>query len=301
MVIKEKFDLSKGVENILKISRATLAGVTIDKGPRILFVMLDMMKGRINHYTKDEVFKLLSNIKEREVIKVVKLPTYSLPVSYNMPTKNMIINLSPFGIDEISTNKPGVFNLYALMVYSITFSALVSKKAKVSDKTAPVIAGYILSLLIRLFGKQYGLLGSFAIQIPKLKFLTNVYILDSFFGIKGPSAYKRAASVSAYNYKEIADKLSRYDFSNINDFILSLSEFEIMPNINRHIFASRFLRQFGFNILPALEDCSRFIATIATSDIKSSNVVPTFLYKYNEKEYGKILEITRSVFKRGGK
>ena len=299
MVIKEKFDLLKGVENVLKISRATLTGVTIDKGPRTLFVMLELMKGRINHYTKDEVFGLLSSISKREMIKVVKLPTYGLPISYNIPTKNMIINLSPFGIDEITTNKPGVFNLYALMVYGITFSALVSKKAKVSDKTAPVIASYILSLLIRLFGKQYGLLGSFSIQIPKLKFLTNVYILDSFFDIKGTVAYKRAATASAYNYKEIVDKLGRYDFSDINDFILSLSDFEIMPNINRHLFAARFLKQFGFNILPALEDCSRFIATIATSDIKSSNVVPTFLYKYNEREYGKILEITRAVFKRG--
>jgi len=299
MVIKEKFDLLKGVENVLKISRGTLTGVTIDKGPRTLFVMLELMKGRINHYTKDEVFGLLSSISKREMIKVVKLPTYGLPISYNIPTKNMIINLSPFGIDEITTNKPGVFNLYALMVYGITFSALVSKKAKVSDKTAPVIASYILSLLIRLFGKQYGLLGSFSIQIPKLKFLTNVYILDSFFDIKGTVAYKRAATASAYNYKEIVDKLGRYDFSDINDFILSLSDFEIMPNINRHLFAARFLKQFGFNILPALEDCSRFIATIATSDIKSSNVVPTFLYKYNERDYGKILEITRAVFKRG--
>jgi hypothetical protein len=299
MVIKEKFDLLKGVENVLKISKATLNGVTIDKGPRTFFVMLELMKGRISHYTKDEVFGLLSNISKREVVKVVKLPTYSLPVSYNIPTKSMIINLSPFGIDEISTNKPGVFNLYALIVYGITFSALVSKKAKVSDSYSPVISSYILSLLIRLFGKQYGLLGSFSTEIPKLKFLTNVYILDSFFGIKDKPAYKRAATASSYNYKEIEDKLSRYNFADINDFILSLSEFEIMPNMNRHVFASRFLRQFGFNMLPALEDCSRFIATIATSDIKSSNVVPTFLYKYNEKEYAKILEITRSVFKRG--
>jgi len=299
MVIKEKFDLLKGVENVLKMSRTTLKDVTVDKGPRTLFVMLELMKGRINHYTKDNVFDLLSSISKREVIKVVKLPTYGLPISYNIPTKNMIINLGPFGIDEITTQKPGVFNLYALMVYGITFSTLVSKKATVSDKYAAVIAGYILSLLIRLFGKQYGLLGSFSIQIPKLKFLTNVYILSSFFNIEGSTAYKRAATASAYNYREIEDELKKYDFSNINDFILSLSEFEIMPNINRHIFAARFLRQFGFNMLPALEDCSRFIATIATSDIKSSNVVPTFLYKYNERDYGKILEITRAVFKRG--
>jgi len=297
MVIKEKFNLLKGVENVLKIPKSMINSITIDKGPRILFVMLELMKGRINHYTKDTIFGLLSNVKEREIIKVVNLPSYSLPVSYNLPTKNMIINLSPFGVNEISTNKPGVFNLYALMVYGITFTSLVSRKSRISDKTSPVIANYFLSLLIRLFGKQYGLLGSFATEIPKLKFLTNLYILDSFFGIKGTKAYKNAASVSAYNYKEIEHKLGRYNFSNINDFILSLSEFEIMPNMNRHIFAARFLRQFGFNILPALEDCSRFVSTIAASDIKGSNVIPTFLYKYNEREYGKILELTKVAFR----
>jgi len=68
MVIKEKFNLLKGVENVLKISRTTLKDVTVDKGPRTLFVMLELMKGRINHYTKDNVFDLLSSISKREVI-----------------------------------------------------------------------------------------------------------------------------------------------------------------------------------------------------------------------------------------
>lgn len=298
MVVKEKFDLLRGVDNVLKMSMSELNKQSIENGPRKIFVMLDLMKNRINHYTKKKVFEKVTLLAERKHLYVVNLENYSLPVSYNVPTKSMIINVSPFGIDDIETTKPGPFNLYALMVYSIVFSDLISGKMKVTDKYSKVIADYFVSLLIRLFGKQYGLLGSFAIQIPKMKFLTNMYILDSFFGVKGPAAYKKAATASAFNYKEIQDELPKYDFSNINNFIISLSDFGVMPNINRHIFASKLLRFFGLNVMPAFEDCSRFIATLATSEIKGSNVVSTHLVKYNEREFGKILEIPKVIFKR---
>jgi len=298
MIVKQKFDLLKGVDNVLNMSMSELNKQSIENGPRKIFVMLDLMKNRINHYTKKKVFEKVTLLAERKHLHVVNLENYSLPVSYNVPTKSMIINVSPFGIDDIETTKPGPFNLYALMVYSIVFSDLISGKMKVTDKYSKVIADYFVSLLIRLFGKQYGLLGSFAIQIPKMKFLTNMYILDSFFGVKGPSAYKKAATASAFNYKEIEDELPKYDFSNINNFIISLSDFGVMPNINRHIFASKLLRFFGLNVMPAFEDCSRFIATLATSEIKGSNVVSTHLVKYNEREFGKILEIPKVIFKR---
>jgi hypothetical protein len=73
---------------------------------------------------------------------------------------------------------------------------------------------------------------------------------------------------------------------------------EVMPNLTRHIFASKVLRQLGFNFLPAMEDCSRFIATMATSEIKGSNVVSTYLYKYNERDFNRVMEIAKSIFKK---
>lgn len=298
MIVKEKFDLLKGIDNVLKMSKSEIAKYEVDNGPRKVFVILELMKGRINHYTKKKVFNKVTNLQERSFLHIVNIPTYSLPVTYNIPTKSMVINLSPFGVDDVETTKPGVFNLYALMVYAIVFSDLISGKMKVTDKYSGVIADYYVSVLIRLFGKQYGLLGSFAIQIPKLKFLTNTYILASFFGVKGNKAYKKAAAASAYPHDEILDKLSKYDFSNINDFILSLSDFGVMPNLNKHIFAAKLLRFFGLNVMPAFEDCSRFIATLATSDIKGSNVVSTYLSKYNEREFAKILTIPKIIFQR---
>lgn len=296
MIVKEKFDLLRGVDNVLKLSKSEIERNSVEIGGRKIFVNLEMMKNRISHYTKDTVLKKVTSLPQREFLHVVTLPDYQFPVSYNIPTKGMIINLSPFGIDDIQPNKPGAFNLYALMVYAITFSELVSGRVKLTDKYAEPIASYLLSMLIRLFGKQYGLLGSFSILIPKLKFLTNIYILESFFGTKGIDAYKKSSVVSGYNYKEIEETLLKYDFSNINNFILALSDFGIMPNITRHVFAAKCLKFFGLNSMPALEDCGRFIATLTTSGIKGSNIIPTFLSKYNEREYGKIINISKNIF-----
>ena len=298
MIIKEKFDLLKGVDNVLNISSSNLKNIEVENGPRKVFVVLELMKNRISHHTKKGVFDLISGLEARKKLKIVNLPSYSLPVSYNKPTQDQIINLSPFGVDDIISTKPGTQNLYALMVYSIVFSDLISGKHKVPEKFSTPITNYFVSILIRLFGKEYGLLGSFSSEINKLKFLVNLYILASFFGITGKSALKRAAAASSFDYRKIEDKFVKYNFSDINDFILSLSETGVMPNINRHIFTAKVLRQFGFNFLPALEDCSRFIATMATSEIKGSSVVSTYLYKYNERDFNQILEISKAIFRR---
>jgi len=298
MIVKEKFDLLKGVDNILNLPSSTLKSLEIENGPRKIFVVLELMKNKISHYTKDAIFDLISGIEARKSIYVVTLPEYSLSVSYNKPNKGQVINLSPFSIKDIEGTKPGAQNLYALMVYSIVFSDLVSGKFKVSDKYSSPIASYFTSILIRMFGKEYGLLGSFSSEISKLKFLTNSYVLGSFFGMIGPAAFKRAGAASAFDYRPIADKLKKYDFKNINDFILSLSELSVMPNLNKHVFTGRVLRQFGFTFLPALEDLSRFIASIATSDVKGSNVVSTYLHKYNERDFNRILEIPKAIFKK---
>jgi hypothetical protein len=298
MIVKEKFDLLKGIDNVMSLSKNQIKEVSVDRGAEKIFVNLEFMKNRINHYTKDKIFKELSSSKTRDnYLHVVNLPNYPLPISYNKPTKGIIINLSPFGINDIETTKPGVFNLYALMVYGIVFRSLLTGQTKVSSKTFTVISNFLVSVLIRLFGKQYGLLGSFATQIPKMKFLTNVYILESFFGETGINAYKKASVASSFNYREIAENLPRYDFKNISDFIKALSDFQVMPNMNKHIFAAKTLRFFGLNVMPAFEDFSRFVATLSTADIKGSNVISTYLSKYNERDFAKVLEITKKVFR----
>jgi len=296
MIIKEKFSLLKDLPNTLNLSKSVIDSYTIDDGPRKIFVIIELMKNRINHFTKDSILKLVSNIKEREKIKVVNIPNYLLPITYNRSDSGMIINLISMGSDDISRHDPK--NIYASLVYAYAFSKLVSKKAKIDDKYFSTISNFLLSIFIRLFGKDYGLLGIYSTEIPKLKFLTNYYILNAFFGIKGKNALRLASTASTFDYKNIEQELNKFDFSEITSFINSLSHFKVMPGINKYVFSSKVLRLFGHGFLPALEDLSRFISIITTSSLSGSNVVPTFISKYNEVEYSKIIELSKNrIFK----
>lgn len=296
MIIKEKFSLLKDLPNTLSLSRPIINTYKVDSGPRKLFVILKLMENRINHFTKDPIIKLLSDLSRREKIEVVNIPNYLLPVTYNRTTDGKIINLTAMGSDDISRHDPK--NIYAALVYAITFSRLVTKKYQVDEKYFTSISNFLISIFIRLFGKDYGLLGTYSTEIPKLKFLTNCYILSSFFGAKGSNLYRKAGSASSFDYKEIEQELNKYDFLEIKDFIKSLSDFKVMPGINRYIFSSKVLRLFGYGFLPALEDCSRFMSIITTSSLSGSSVIPTFIKKYNETEYSKLLEISKNIFKK---
>lgn len=298
MIVKKEFELLPNVPNLLSMSSAAIKKVEIENGTRHLFVLLELQKNRINHFTKDRLFRLISGIQARKNLHIVAIPTYGLPNTYNTTTNGMIINLSPFGVDDVNASKPGIMNLYALLVYEITFTEVVTGKINITDRYSSPISNLLVSLVMRLFAKQYGLLGSFATQIPKLHFLTNCYVLQAFFGISKLPMYKRAATNAGFDYRPLIEKLNGFDFSNINEYIRSLSDFGVLPNINRHIFGERFLSTFKFPFLPALEDLSRFIATIATSNIKGSNVLPTYLEKYNTRDYASILEISKTIFKR---
>lgn len=298
MIVKETFELLKGVPNVLNLSREELDKASVDRGPRKMFVSIDLNKDRINHYTKDKVYSFISNIKLRDnKLHVVVLPDYSLPISYNIPTDGIVINLAPFGLSDI-TDKPSVFDMYALLVYGITFRELASKKMKISERFYQPISNYFFSLLMRLFGKMYGLSGTFTYKINELKFLTALYILESFFGESESKAKQKAAITSAFNYKQTEDTLKNYDFKSIDGYITSLSKSGVMPNINKHLFTASILNKLTFAFLPAFEDMSRLISILATSELKSTSVVPTYISKYNERDFHSILEMSKLIFKK---
>ena len=158
-MIKEKFTLLKDVPNILKLSSANIKSLSVDNGPRKIFVPLQMMSTRIDHFTKENVFSLISNIEKRRALAVVNILDYNLHVSYNLPSKQMIINLTPFGVDDIYPTNPDPKNLYACLVYAICFKSIVTGKFVVPESYFSVITNYLLSVFVNLFGKEYGLFG----------------------------------------------------------------------------------------------------------------------------------------------
>jgi hypothetical protein len=296
-MIKKEFSLLKDLPNILNLSKSVIDSYKVEGGPRKIFVILKLIENRIDHFTKPVIFSLISDIKKREKIEIVNIPKYLLPITYNTTTDGMIVNLLSMGSDDLSRYDPK--NIYAALVYAVCFARLVSGKYKVEEKYFIPISNFLISIFIRLFGKDYGLLGIYSTEIPKLKFLTNCYILKSFFDVDTEKMYKLSSVAASFNYKSLdMNDLDNIDFYQIKNFINSLSHFKVMPGINPYIFSSKILKLFGYGFLPALEDLSRFISIMTTSSLSGSNIVPTFISKYNESEYVKILEISKGIFKK---
>ncbi len=296
MIIKERFNLLKNLDNIINIDKSELSKYVIDDDVRKLYVVLKLNEKRMSHFALTKILNIIANEKDR--IKVVAFSNYSLPVTYNLKTKQIIINLTSFGTDDITPTNPDPKNLFAAVLYGVCFGNIIDKNIKLNINFSATISSYLLTIFIRLFGKEYGLLGLYSSEIIKLNFLINCYILKSFFGIKtSKELYRMASGNSKYNYKNIEELLKNYDFSNIEDFIKSISDLKVMPGLNRYNFTAKILKIIGLNFLPALEDYGRFMSLIAASTVQGSTLIPTFISKYNEGEYKKLVDITTKIVK----
>lgn len=296
MNIKQDFKLIRGAPNILNLSGSVINSYQKEENsPRHVFAILELKKKSIKHFTNYKIFDLISDLRARDSIQVVNFDTYPLPVSYNKPTNGMIVNLKPFEVLEIANMSPN--DLYAAITYAYTFSKLVTGKFKLTDSYAKTIVNYLLSFYVQIFGKDYGLVGIYAQNIPKLKFLISCYVLASFFGYStNDKLFRKATSISPYIYSEEYDQLRKYRFEEIDQFISALSDLRVMPGLSVQKYTSKLYRFFGINILPAMEDVSRFFCVMLTSSIPGSRVVPRYLFKYNEREYQTIIDITRRIF-----
>ncbi|MFW9871765.1 MAG: hypothetical protein ACFFG0_01600 [Candidatus Thorarchaeota archaeon] len=296
MVIKDSFRLVSGAPNLFKVSASVVKSHQIEENnPRHVFAVLELKKNNIRHFTNSKIFNLIKDKRKRESIQVVKIESYPLPVSYNPPTKGMIINLKPFEVNEISNMNPN--DLYASLVYAYAFANLVTKRFKISESYAKIIVNYLLSFYVQVFGKEYGLVAIYSAQIPKLKFLVACYVLSAFFGYKtDKKMFSKASTLAPYLYTNEYAELIKYDFSRIEEFIRAASELKVMPGLSIVIFTSKLYKYFGINILPAIEDCSRFFSVILASSVPGSRVAPRNIVKYNEKEYFKLIELMRGMF-----
>ena len=147
MNIKTAFKLIRGTPNILNLSPTVVNSYQKEENsPRHVFAVLELKKKSIKHFTIPTIFDLISDLKKRDQIQVVNFDQYPLPVTYNKPTKGMIINLKPFEVSEIANMSPN--DLYASLVYSYAFSQLATKRFKISDGHAKVIVDYLLSFFI---------------------------------------------------------------------------------------------------------------------------------------------------------
>ena len=295
MIIKDSFKLVSNIPNIVKFSESIIRSFYKEENSSYhVFSMLELQKNKINHFTKDKLFSFLSNPKKRESLKVINFD-YPLPVTYNSQTKDIIINLKPFDVKEISSMNPN--DLYAAIVYAYSFFMLVTNKFKISESYVDIIVNYFLSLYVKAFGRKYGLVGLYTTGISKLKFLVTCYILAAFFGYSvNKDLFIEASKIAPYVYFDEIDQLMRYKFSDVDQFIKAVSDLKVMPGLTVAIFTSTLYKFYGINILVGIEDCSRFFSIILAVSVPGSRILPRYLVRVNEKEYFKLLQVTRGMF-----
>ena len=78
MIVKDTFFLLKGVPNVLKLSLKEIKDYSVEKGPRKVFVILELNKNKINHFSKDKVYDLISSLEKRKGLAVVNIPDYNI-------------------------------------------------------------------------------------------------------------------------------------------------------------------------------------------------------------------------------
>lgn len=297
MIIKDNFELINKTPNLLNIPPATLKTYEAEENsPRHVFTFLTLKQKHIKHFTKDKIFKFVGNLQERDNIKVVNFEKYPLTVSLNGPAKNILINLKPFDVDDVASLNPS--DLFASIMYGYGFSKLITNKVKVSDMYAKPMIDFLTSLLVRAFGKEYGLTEIYSAGIPKLKFLLSCYIFSSFFGYENNNKLLRmATSTAPYNYQPEADQILSYNYRSVTQFLKALSDLKVMPGIKGYGFTTKIYRWYGMNILAGFEDRSRFIMAILAASVGGSKMVPTFIAKFHEKAFKSIVEIAKKVYR----
>lgn len=297
MEIKKTFTLNKGVPNLLHLSKNEITTHSVESGLKLAISSLEILQKSVEHFSKNSVYKQISPELKNE-IAIIYLEQYPLHVSYNIPTRQIIINLFPFGTDTITNVNPEPRNIYACIAYGICFKKLLEGKVVPKLIYFGPIASFITTLFVQVYGRQFGLLGRYSSNINLLKFLVSIYVLMSFFGVEKNQAYKVAGTTSGVNPKEHIDHLNQYNFTEILDLISALSDFKVLPGITSFFFIKRAMTLFGMPFTLSLEDLSRFVSSMMVCSIPSESIIPRFIAsKYNEDEYIKVLEISKLTFR----
>lgn len=286
MIIKQNFTLLKGATNILNLSQNQINSLTLEgNSPKHVFVSLELKKNLIRHFAVDKILDYVKNVKITKDLNVLVWDQYPLVVSYNQKPQSKIINIAPeFNAKELS--RVAYMGLYASILYAYTFESIITKRLRIPDSMASVISNYMFSLFVQVFGKNYGMTGTYSSKLPALKFMITSYILIAFFGRKQETpTFNLAKQYSGYDYSDKVDVLKRHDLSDIKGLIDTLSDAEIMPGLNLIKFTTKVHNFFGVQFLPGFEDLSRFMSLIMTSTVSGQAIAKPFIKKYSMKNY----------------
>jgi len=286
MKIKENFSILKGVPNILNLSKNQIDDLTMeDSTPKHAYVALELKKSIIRHFALDKILDYVKNVKTTNDLGIIVNDQYPLVVSYSFKAHSKIVNISPFNSKDLA--RVSHMNLYASILYAYTFDSIVNGRLRIPDNMVKAISNFWFSMFTQMFGRDYGLTGTYSSKLPGVKFLITLYLLISFFNrTQDKSTYRLSKQYSGYQYEDKEDILRQVDLSDFKGLIRSLSLTEVMPGFNIVKFTTKVHRMFdGIQILPGFEDLARFMSLIMTSSVEQQNIAKPFLNKYNKEAY----------------
>jgi len=297
-IIKQEFELVRHAKNIINVSN--ISSIEVKNWYRKVYNIFELLDSGFKHDGRATINKIIKNEKlATNIFDVVifpdTIPEYHLPGCLNIKNKKQLINIGFYQIKDISISKPSAKALYSIFLYNYILYKIHTKKIKFPIDISQNIINYYTSLFMSMFGKQYGMIGIYTAKIPKLKFFISCYILASYFGLKGKELYYKAQSYSTYSFNDV-DKLNKYDFSTVNDFVQTLSDYDIFPGFNVYKMLGRFYTSFGISFLAAFEDFGRFIAMISVCMISGNGIAPAFINKYNKQVFNNILKSIRIIY-----
>lgn len=283
---KLNLSILAGASNILDVPQGTVDGHKLpdDDVKQIMGSVALFVKKVGNHWSRKIVEKQLANSFQN--IDVVSLKKYPLPSVFNRKTSRMLLNMNTFG--RRSALNISSRDLYASVVYTYLVAYYTIKK--INPGMHDTIADYMAAIFIRMFAKQYGLVGSFQEEIPRLRFLVSTYTYVSFFGTDQKTAYGKAGALAKTKKSDFPIDLDSYDLYDVRQFLKALSDSGVLHGISIHEFASKVIRIFnGPTALPLFEDGMRFMATMGASSISATSLFPQTLDKYQPSLYTKFL------------
>ncbi len=284
--LTNKFKLLSNADNLMSFPESTIESYSIsaDQKDALTSSLSIYLKKNKNHFSWDVVLKQLDNNLSN--FDIVYMQKYPLPVSYNKNTKRGLINLSIF-------HKRDVLNIEPRDLYTIIFHGYISAvyiTIPIQKNLISVICDYMCAVFLKVFAKKYGLIGSYSEEIPKLRFLVNMYTLQTFFGITGKNATAVAANLSKATLKDFNQHdIINHNFTDIVSLISILSQTDILKGLSLYEFVSTMVNRLFMHNIVMFEDPMRFMAILAGSTINSNVIFPSSLQFYHRQLYNDII------------
>jgi hypothetical protein len=251
-------------------------------------VSLFLQKSK-SHFSSKHVSFHVDN--KFEYIDVVKMNDYPLISAFNKKTKRIIVNLS--ALEKRSISNIEHRDLYAIILYA-HICGFLSSKDRIKDSHYQLFCDYMSSIFLKSFAKKFGITGSYASLIPKLRFLVSYYTQLSFFNIDKKKASIQASHLSKINARNLDLDLEKYDLSSIDGLVQSLSDAQVLPGMNMYKFIDFMIRSFGIINICIYEDLMRFCATIVASTVNGNSYFSPAYQIFQQKVYLDIVSLVDS-------